>query len=63
MILEETRDKEDTLMLIMINERDKQLELLEEENAYLKKILIETLQENKHLEKIVKKFSRRFYNE
>ena len=54
MILEETQDKEDILILMMINERDKQIELLETENTDLKKLLIETMQEKKHLEKIIK---------
>ena len=54
MILEETQDKEDILIIMMINERDKQIELLETENADLKKLLIEVSQEKKHLEKIVK---------
>ena len=54
MILEETQDKEDILILMLIQERDKQIELLETENADLKKLLIEVLQEKKHLEKIVK---------
>lgn len=54
MILEETQDKEDILILMMIDERDKQIDLLETENADLKKLLIEALQEKKHLEKIIK---------
>ena len=54
MTLEETQDKEDILILMMIDERDKQMELLETENADLKKLLIEALQEKKHLEKIIK---------
>ena len=54
MTLEETQDKEDILILMMINERDKQIELLETENTDLKKLLIEVLQEKKHLEKIIK---------
>lgn len=54
MTLEETQDKEDILILMLIQERDKQIELLETENADLKKLLIETIQEKKHLEKIVK---------
>lgn len=54
MILEETQDKEDILILMMIDERDKQIELLETENTDLKKLLIESLQEKKHLEKIIK---------
>lgn len=54
MTLEETQDKEDILILMMIDERDKQIELLETENTDLKKLLIESLQEKKHLEKIIK---------
>ena len=54
MILEETQDKEDILIIMLINERDKQIELLETENADLKRLLIEALQEKKHLEKIIK---------
>ena len=63
MILEETQDKEDILILMLIQERDKQIELLETENADLKKLLIETSQEKKHLEKIVKELKRRFWDE
>ena len=63
MTLEETQDKEDILILMLIQERDKQIELLETENADLKKLLIEVLQEKKHLEKIVKELKRRFYSE
>lgn len=58
MELREAQDEEDILILLMINERDKQIEILEEENADLKRLLIEVLQENKHLEKVVKKFRR-----
>ena len=53
MKLKETQDKEDILILLMIHERDKQIELLETENAGLKKLLIETVREKKHLEKVV----------
>ena len=63
MTLEETQDKEDILILMMIDERDKQIDLLETENADLKKLLIETSQEKKHLEKIVKELKRRFWDE
>lgn len=55
MQLKETQDKEDILILLMIYEREKQIELLETENAGLKKLLIETVRENKHLEKVVNK--------
>ena len=58
MKLREAQDEEDILMLLMINERDKQIKMLEKENADLKRLLIEVLQENKHLEKVVKKFRR-----
>ena len=36
MTLKETQDDKDILILMMIQERDKQLEILEEENANLK---------------------------
>lgn len=62
MTLEETQDKDDILILMLIQERDKQIELLETENADLKKILIEISQEKKHLEKIVKGLKRRIYD-
>ena len=54
MTLQETQDKDDMLILFMISERDKQIELLETENYNLKRILIETLRENRHLEKVIK---------
>ena len=58
MTLQETQDKDDILILFMISERDKQIELLETENYNLKRILIETLRENKHLEKVIKELMR-----
>ena len=58
MQLRETQDKEDILILLMIHERDKQIELLETENAGLKRLVVELSLENKHLEKIVKKLRR-----
>ena len=58
MQLEETQDKEDMLILFMIQERDKQINLLEAENFNLKRLLIETTTENKQLKKLVKKFRR-----
>ena len=54
MNLKETQDKDDILIIMMINERDKQIELLETENYNLKVMLIETLRENKHLLKVIK---------
>ena len=61
MTLEETQDKEDILILMLIQERDKQIDLLESENANLKKLLIESLQEKKHLEKIIKELNSKRY--
>lgn len=58
MQLRETQNKDDILILFMISERDKQIELLETENYNLKRILIETLRENKHLEKVIKELRR-----
>lgn len=58
MTLKETQDDKDVLILMMIQERDKQLETLEEENANLKRLLIELLRENRHLDKIIKELKR-----
>ena len=61
MTLEETQDDKDVLILMMIQERDKQLETLEEENANLKRLLIELLRENRHLDKVINELrSKRF---
>lgn len=54
MTLKETQDNKDVLILFMIQERDKQLEILEEENANLKRLLIESLRDNRHLEKLIR---------
>ena len=54
MTLKETQDDKDILILMMIEERDKQLEILEEENANLKRLLIELLRDNRHSEKVIK---------
>ena len=58
MTLKETKDDKDVLILMMIQERDKQLEILEEENANLKRLLIESLRENRHLDKVIKELKR-----
>ena len=58
MTLKETKDDKDVLILMMIQERDKQLEILEEENANLKRLLIELLRDNRHLDKIIKELKR-----
>lgn len=60
MTLEETQDKKDTVIIMMIKERDQQIELLEIENANLKRLLIETVRENRHLEKVIKKLRRKY---
>ena len=61
MILEETQDKKDILILLMINERDKQIELIETENANLKRLLIDIVKENNHLQKIVRELNGKRY--
>ena len=58
MQLEETQDKEDIIILFMIQERDKQINLLEAENFNLKRLLIEMTTENKQLKKLVKRLRR-----
>ena len=58
MTLKETQDDKDVLILMIIQERDKQLEILEEENANLKRLLIESLRENRHLDKVIKELKR-----
>ena len=61
MTLEETQDKEDILILFMISERDKQIELIETENANLKRLLIDIVKENNHLQKIVRELNGKRY--
>lgn len=61
MILEETQDNKDTLIILMIQERDKQIKLLESENVNLKKLLLKQLEENRHLTKIVKELKYKRY--
>ncbi len=61
MTLEETQDKKDILILLMINERDKQTELIETENANLKRLLIDIVKENNHLQKIVRELKGKRY--
>lgn len=61
MILEETQDNKDALIILMIQERDKQIKLLETENANLKKLLLKQLEENRHLIKIVKELKYKRY--
>lgn len=61
MILEETQDNKDALIILMIQERDKQIKLLESENVNLKKLLLKQLEENRHLIKIVKELKYKRY--
>ena len=60
MKLNETQDKKDILILLMINERDKQIELLEDENTNIKNLLIESVEENANLRKRIKELNRRY---
>ena len=54
MTLEETQDKEDILILMLIQERDRYIELLETENMGFRNLTADLLTENKILHKIVK---------
>lgn len=63
MQLRETQDKDDILILLMIQERDKQIKLLEAENYNLKRLLIEMSTENRYLEKVIKRLRRNRRNE
>lgn len=63
MKLNETQDKKDILILLMINERDKQIELLEDENTSIKNLLIEIAEENANLRKRIKELTRRETND
>ena len=54
MILKETQDNKDVLIMLMIQERDKQIRLLEKENNGLKELLIKQVEENRHLLKIIR---------
>lgn len=54
MILKETQDNKDVLIMLMIQERDKQIKLLEKENNGLKELLIRQVEENRHLLKIIR---------
>ena len=46
MTLEEAQDKEDLLIIMMLKERDKQIETLEIEKENLKMLLMDTISEN-----------------
>ena len=59
MRVEESKDKNDILILLLIQERDKQIGLLEEENSSIKQLLIDATVENTNLRKRIKELSRR----
>ena len=54
MILKETQDNKDVLIMLMIQERDNYIELKEQENKSLKELLIKQVEENRHLLRIIK---------
>lgn len=54
MTLEETQDKQDILILMLIQERDRYIELLETENAGFRNLTADLIQENKRLIKVIK---------
>ena len=54
MTLEETQDKDDILILMLIQERNKQIELLETENTGFRNLTADLLLENKRLKKVIK---------
>lgn len=54
MILKETQDNKDILIMLMIQERDNYIELKEQENKSLKELLIKQVEENRHLLRIIK---------
>lgn len=54
MTLEETQDKQDILILMLIQERENYIKLKEEENKGLKELLINQVEENRRLLKIIK---------
>lgn len=58
---EETQDEEDILIMNMIRIRDKRIELLENENRDLKRLLLEINQENESLRKINKGLKSEWY--
>lgn len=58
MIINELEDKKDILILLMIQEREKQIQILEQENSDIKRLLIDLVIENKNLTKKIKKLSR-----
>lgn len=54
MILEETQDNKDVLIMLMIQERENYIKLKEQENEGLKKLLTQQIEENRHLIKTIK---------
>ena len=54
MILEETQDKQDILILMLIQERDRYIELLETENTGFRNLTADLMLENQRLLKVIK---------
>lgn len=54
MTLEETQDKQDILILMLIQERDRYIELLETENTGFRNLSADLILENKKLIKTIK---------
>ena len=61
MILEETQDKQDILILMLIQERDRYIELLETENAGFRNLTADLMQENKRLIKVIRELKSKRY--
>lgn len=61
MTLEETQDKQDILILMLIQERDRYIELLETENAGFRNLTADLIQENKRLIKVIRELKSKRY--
>ena len=61
MTLEETKDKDDILMLMMIQQRDRYIELLETENIGFRNLTAELLSENKKCRKVIRDLNSKRY--
>ena len=61
MILEEAKDKDDILMLMMIQQRDRYIELLETENIGFRNLTAELLSENKKFRKVIRDLNSKRY--
>lgn len=61
MTLEETQDKQDILILMLIQERDRYIELLETENSGFRNLTADLMQENKRLIKVIRELKSKRY--